>query len=157
MGFFSKFKKEAPTLVAVTDGDVIAMDAVSDPVFASKSMGDGFAVEPSSSTVVSPVNGVIKSIFPTQHAIILQSDDGLDILVHMGLETVALKGEGFDVKVAKGDKVTAGQPMAIMDLGYVVEQGKKTTIIVVITNLEDRRLKLTTGRAPAGSAVVEVK
>ena len=157
MGFFSTFKTEAPTLVAVADGDVIAMDAVSDPVFASKSMGDGFAVEPTSSTVVSPVNGVIKSIFPTQHAIILQSDDGLDILVHMGLETVALKGEGFDVKVAKGNKVTAGQPMATMDLSFVLGQGKKTTIIVVITNLEDRRLKLATGRATAGSAVVEVK
>ncbi|MFT4215931.1 MAG: PTS glucose transporter subunit IIA [Micropruina sp.] len=150
-------KKPAPTLLSVADGDVIAMDAVSDPVFASKTMGDGFAVRPTSDGVVSPFNGEIVSIFPTKHAIIMHSDDGLDVLIHMGIDTVALKGEGFDIKVTKGDKVSAGQPLAAMDLGYVVEQGKETTIIVVITNLDGKRLKLTTGNASAGTPVLEVK
>ncbi|MFT4295948.1 MAG: PTS glucose transporter subunit IIA [Micropruina sp.] len=150
-------KKPAPTLLAVADGDVIAMDAVSDPVFASKTMGDGFAVRPTSDGVVSPFNGEIVSIFPTKHAIILHSDDGLDVLVHMGIDTVALKGEGFDIKVTQGDKVSAGQPLATMDLGYVVGQGKETTVIVVITNLDGKRLKLTTGHATAGTPVLEIK
>lgn len=150
-------KKPAPTLVAVADGEVIAMDAVSDPVFASKTMGDGFAVRPTSDMVVSPFNGEIVSVFPTKHAIIMHSDDGLDVLVHTGIDTVALKGEGFDVKVAQGDKVSAGQPLAAMDLGYVVDQGKETTIIVVITNLDGKRLKLTSGAASAGTPVLELK
>ncbi|MFT3877759.1 MAG: PTS glucose transporter subunit IIA [Propioniciclava sp.] len=150
-------KKEAPSLLTVADGEVIAVDDVSDPVFSSKSMGDGFAVRPSAGTVVSPVTGKIVSVFPTKHAIILRSNDGLDMLIHMGIDTVALKGEGFDVQVAKGDEVTAGQVLATMDLGYVVEQGKETTIIVLITNLEGKRLKLTTGSATAGAPVLVLK
>lgn len=150
-------KKPAPTLLAVADGDVIAMDAVSDPVFASKTMGDGFAVQPTSNAVVSPFDGDIVSIFPTKHAIIMHSDDGLDVLIHMGIDTVALEGKGFDLKVAQGDKVSAGQQLASMDLEYVLDQGKETTIIVVITNLDGKRLKLATGAASAGSAVLELK
>lgn len=150
-------KKPAPTLVTVADGDVIAMEAVPDPVFASKTMGDGFAVRPTSNAVVSPFNGEIVSIFPTKHAIIMHSDDGLDVLVHMGIDTVGLQGEGFDIKVAQGDKVSAGQQLASMDLAYVVEQGKETTIIVVITNLDGKRLKLTTGTASAGTPVLELR
>ena len=150
-------KKEAPSLVSVADGDVVDLGDVSDPVFASKSMGDGFAVQPSSGAVVSPVNGNVVSVFPTKHAIIMRSDEGFDLLVHMGIDTVALKGEGFDVKVTKGDKVTNGQTLATMDLDHVLAQGKQTTIIVLITNLEDKRIKLTTGAATAGTPVAVVK
>ncbi|MFT0847654.1 PTS glucose transporter subunit IIA [Actinomycetaceae bacterium L2_0104] len=155
MAFFKK--KAAPTLVTVADGDVVALDKVNDPVFASKTIGDGYAVNPTASAVVSPVEGEILSVFPTKHAITMRSKDGLEILIHMGIDTVSLKGEGFDVQVAKGHKVTSGQALASMDLDYILQQGKETTIMVLVTNLDGKGLKLTEGSASAGDPVLEVK
>ncbi|MFT3943958.1 MAG: PTS glucose transporter subunit IIA [Ancrocorticia sp.] len=155
MAFFKK--KAAPTFLAVANGDVVTLDKVNDPVFASKAMGDGFAVNPSANTVVSPVDAEILSIFPTKHAITMRSKDGFEILLHMGIDTVGLKGEGFTVNVAKGDSVSAGQPIATMDVDYVLSQGKGTSLMVIITNLDGKGLKLTEGAASAGDAVLTVK
>lgn len=150
-------RKSAPELVTVADGEVIAIEGVSDPVFASKAIGDGFAVRPTSGTVVSPVSGKILSVFPTKHAITLIGENGLEILIHMGIDTVKLDGEGFTVEVAAGDKVRAGQPVATMDLDLISGKGVETTIMILVTNLEGRSLDLTTGNATAGTSILVVK
>lgn len=120
--------------VAVADGQVIAIDEVNDQVFSSKAMGDGFAVEPQKGEVVSPVRGTITSIFPTKHAIGIKTNSGVEILVHMGLDTVELDGLGFELFVQEGDIVELGTPLAKMDLNVIKENGKGVTVVVAFVN-----------------------
>lgn len=131
--------------VSVADGEVISIEAVSDDVFSQKMMGDGFAVKPSNSQVVSPVSGVVQSIFPTKHAIGLLTPEGLEVLVHMGLDTVEMTKQVFDVSVKEGDTVKAGQLLATVDWKTVENEGKGTTIVVVFTNTQEiKTLELST-------------
>lgn len=127
---------ESVDLVAVANGEVIAIEAVADPVFSGKMMGDGFAVEPTDGTIVSPVNGTIKSVFPTKHAIGIETKEGVEVLVHMGIDTVSLEGKPFSVKVKEGDQVKAGQVLAQVDLEALQQADKKATMIVVFTNMD---------------------
>ncbi|RBR29734.1 PTS system, IIBC component [Enterococcus cecorum] len=128
--------EESVDLVAVANGEVIAIEAVADPVFSGKMMGDGFAVEPTDGTIVSPVNGTIKSVFPTKHAIGIETKEGVEVLVHMGIDTVSLEGKPFSVKVKEGDQVQAGQVLAQVDLEALQQADKKATMIVVFTNMD---------------------
>ena len=131
--------------VSVADGEVISIETVSDDVFSQKMMGDGFAVKPSNSQVVSPVSGVVQSIFPTKHAIGLLTPEGLEVLVHMGLDTVEMTKQVFDVSVKEGDTVKAGQLLATVDWKTVENEGKGTTIVVVFTNTQEiKTLELST-------------
>lgn len=127
---------ESVDLVSVANGEVIAIEAVADPVFSGKMMGDGFAVEPTDGTIVSPVNGTIKSVFPTKHAIGIETKEGVEVLVHMGIDTVSLEGKPFSVKVKEGDQVQAGQVLAQVDLEALQQADKKATMIVVFTNMD---------------------
>ncbi|XBG73141.1 PTS transporter subunit IIBC [Enterococcus cecorum] len=127
---------ESVDLVAVANGEVIAIEAVADPVFSGKMMGDGFAVEPTDGTIVSPVDGTIKSVFPTKHAIGIETKEGVEVLVHMGIDTVSLEGKPFSVKVKEGDQVQAGQVLAQVDLEALQQADKKATMIVVFTNMD---------------------
>ena len=127
---------ESVDLVAVANGEVIAIEAVADPVFSGKMMGDGFAVEPTDGTIVSPVSGTIKSVFPTKHAIGIETKEGVEVLVHMGIDTVSLEGKPFSVKVKEGDQVSAGQVLAQVDLQALQQADKKATMIVVFTNMD---------------------
>ena len=127
---------ESVNLVAVANGEVIAIEAVADPVFSGKMMGDGFALEPTLGTIVSPVNGTIKSVFPTKHAIGIETKEGVEVLVHMGIDTVSLEGKPFSVKVKEGDQVQAGQVLAQVDLEALQQADKKATMIVVFTNMD---------------------
>ncbi|CAI3443063.1 PTS transporter subunit IIBC [Enterococcus cecorum] len=127
---------ESVDLVAVANGEVIAIEAVADPVFSGKMMGDGFAVEPTDGTIVSPVNGTIKSVFPTKHAIGIETKEGVEVLVHMGIDTVSLEGKPFSIKVKEGDQVQAGQVLAQVDLEALQQADKKATMIVVFTNMD---------------------
>jgi len=121
-------------LLAVADGEVIDITSVNDPVFSQKMMGEGYAVKPESEEVVSPVDGEIISIFPTKHAIGIRTNDGIEVLVHMGIETVQMKQPASRVVVNDGQKVKAGDTLAYMDLAAVRAEGKDTTIIIVMTN-----------------------
>ncbi|MCE4957345.1 PTS transporter subunit IIBC [Macrococcus caseolyticus] len=132
-------------LYAVADGEVITIEQVNDPVFSQKMMGEGFAVKPSNETVVAPVDGEIVSIFPTKHAIGIKTADGIEVLVHMGIETVSMTKPASRVVVNDGQKVKVGDTLAIMDIAAVTAEGKDTTIIVVITN-SDRVESLTMER-----------
>ena len=121
-------------LRAVADGEVMDITSVNDPVFSHKMMGEGYAVKPESEEVVSPVDGEIISIFPTKHAIGIRTNDGIEVLVHMGIETVQMKQPASRVVVNDGQKVKAGDTLAYMDLVAVRAEGKDTTIIIVMTN-----------------------
>lgn len=123
-------------LFAVADGPVKEIIEVDDPVFSQKMMGEGYAIEPSNNNVYAPVSGRVTSVFETQHAIGILSDAGLEVLVHMGLDTVELKGAPFTTHVKEGDLVTPNTRLAEMDLAAVEQAGKKTDILVVLTNDE---------------------
>lgn len=148
-------KSEPARFVAAANGDVIAIEDVNDPVFSSKAMGDGFGVEPTDGKVVSPVSGRVTSVFPTKHAIGIETDGGVEILVHMGLDTVELDGVGFEVFVKEGDVVDYGTPLAQMDLDVIKENSKGVTVVVAFTNgdvLSDYGLDAK-GQAEAGKEI----
>ena len=135
MGLFDKFKKKDTSikLVAPMDGEVIDVTEVADPVFAQKMVGDGVAIKPTSGTVVAPCDGVIKLLFPTGHAMGIEVD-GVELLLHLGMDTVELKGEGFTTYIKQGDTVVAGQKIIDMDLDLIQEKGYLTVSPLIITN-----------------------
>ncbi|RLU43837.1 PTS glucose/maltose transporter subunit IIBCA [Streptococcus iniae] len=128
------FKGITETVLSVADGLALPITEVDDQVFAAKMMGDGFAVEPDNGNVYSPVSGVITSVFPTKHALGILSDNGLEVLVHIGLDTVALNGVPFSAKVSEGDRITAGDLLVVADLAAITSAERETTIVVVFTN-----------------------
>lgn len=130
------FSGNTKNLYSVADGEAISIDQVNDPVFSQKMMGEGFAIKPTDETIVAPVDGEIVSIFPTKHAIGIKTADGIEVLVHMGIETVSMTKPASRVVVNDGQKVKVGDTLAIMDIEAVQSEGKDTTIIVVITNSE---------------------
>ena len=141
MGFLSKLfgKKEEQVQELVINsymkGKVVDITEVPDPVFAQKMMGDGFAIIPEEGKLVSPVAGEIIQVFPTKHAFGIKSGD-IELLIHVGLETVAMKGEGFDVKVSAGDKIEVGQTLLTYDLELVKEKAKDIITPCVVTNMD---------------------
>ncbi len=133
---FGKKKEVAPEFLATQNGEVINIEEVGDGVFSAKMIGDGFAVTPSSNEVYAPVSGKVTQVFDTYHAYGITTDDGLDVLVHIGLDTVSLNGEGFKPFVKEGQKVKAGDKIAEADLDFIKSKGYKTTTIVIITNMD---------------------
>ena len=131
-----QYKGLTEEVYSVADGEVIALEQVKDPVFSQKMMGDGFAVEPTNGNIVSPVSGTVSSIFPTKHALGLVTEAGLEVLVHIGLDTVSLEGKPFTVHVAEGQKVAAGDLLITADLDAIREAGRETSTIVVFTNAD---------------------
>ncbi|WP_209123269.1 PTS glucose transporter subunit IIA [Alkalihalobacillus sp. BA299] len=136
---FGLGNKELPSeekLYSPMNGTYIKVEEVPDPTFAQKMIGDGFAVEPSSGEVVSPIKGEIIQIFPTKHAIGIRSLSGAEVLIHIGIETVNMKGEGFDVFVKEGDKVQVGTKLVEFSLDLIKEKAASTITPVVITNAD---------------------
>ncbi|GAB3062396.1 glucose-specific PTS transporter subunit IIBC [Virgibacillus ainsalahensis] len=122
-------------IFAPMKGKVVPITEVPDDVFAGKMMGDGFAMVPEEGKIVSPVNGKIVNVFPTKHAIGIQSEGGKEILIHVGIDTVHLNGDGFETLVEEGDDVKVGQPLLHADLSYIGKNAKSTITPVVFTNL----------------------
>ena len=153
------FKGLTEEVYSVADGQVLALEQVKDPVFAQKMMGDGFAVEPANGNIVSPVSGTVSSIFPTKHALGLVTEAGLEVLVHIGLDTVSLEGKPFTVHVAEGQKVAAGDLLVTADLDAIRAAGRETSTVVVFTNAEAiKSVKLEqTGSLAAKTAVAKVE
>lgn len=153
------YKGVTEEVYSVADGQVVALEQVKDPVFAQKMMGDGFAVEPANGNIVSPVSGTVSSIFPTKHALGLVTEAGLEVLVHIGLDTVSLEGKPFTVHVAEGQKVVAGDLLVTADLDAIRAAGRETSTVVVFTNAEAiKSVKLEqTGSLAAKTAVAKVE
>ncbi|MBU8880361.1 PTS glucose transporter subunit IIA [Bacillus sp. FJAT-29790] len=123
------------------EGEIIPITEVEDPVFSEKMMGDGFAIIPANGSVVSPVDGEIMNVFPTKHAIGIKSKTGYEILIHVGLETVNLKGEGFTVLVNEGEQVSKGKEILKFDLDYIRKSAPSTVTPVVFTNATNINLE----------------
>ena len=154
-----QYKGLTEEVYSVADGEVIALEQVKDPVFSQKMMGDGFAVEPANGNIVSPVSGTVSSVFPTKHALGLVTEAGLEVLVHIGLDTVSLEGKPFTVHVAEGQKVAAGDLLVTADLNAIREAGRETSTIVVFTNADAiQSVKLEqTGSLTANTVVAKVE
>ena len=153
------FKGVTDEVHSVADGEVINIEDVKDPVFSQKMMGDGFAVEPENGHIVSPVAGKVTSVFPTKHALGLVTDNGLEVLVHIGLDTVSLEGKPFEVKVTEGQTVAAGDLLVEADLDAIREAGRETSTIVVFTNADAiKSVKVEhTGKLAANAPVASVE
>ena len=142
-------------ILAPANGEVIALSKTSDPIFSKGVMGQGFGLTPSDGKVVAPVSGTISMVAETKHAIGITTEEGLEVLVHMGVDTVGLNGEPFTVSVKSDQKIEAGQDIATMDLDFIKGKNLDTTIMVLITNSNDKidGLDVTEGQAKAGDTV----
>ena len=134
-------KTEAPAAAAATTvvnapvaGHVISLDETGDPVFASRALGEGVGIQPTDSTVVAPVSGVLQTVAETGHAFGIKTDDGVEVLVHVGIDTVKMNGEGFDVKVKANEHVNAGDNLVVVDFDKVKEAGYSTTTLMTVLN-----------------------
>lgn len=136
MVFNKLFKKKATEVYPPVSGKVITLQEVEDEVFSSEMMGIGFAVQPESNEIVSPIDGVIDSVFPTKHALTIKGDKGLEILIHIGTDTVELNGEGFDILVTAGEKVKRHQQILKVDFEAIRAAGKGTEVMVVFPSLD---------------------
>ncbi|WP_240397600.1 glucose PTS transporter subunit IIA, partial [Lactobacillus crispatus] len=147
--------KNEIALLAPANGQVIALSKTSDPIFSKGTMGDGFGLTPTDNTVLAPVSGTISMIAETKHAIGITTKDGLEVLVHMGVDTVGLKGEPFDVVIKNGQEVKAGDQIATMNIEMIKAKDLDTTIMTLITNSSMKLdgLDVTEGKAEAGDTV----
>ena len=135
------FKKSKLQIFAPINGEIIPLDQVPDPVFSQKMLGEGMAIMPKQGSIHAPIEGTVILVSDTKHAIGLRSSDGTEILIHVGLETVSLKGKGFTVLVKAGDTVSVGQSLIEVDWEYIREHAKSIITPIVITNSAERTVK----------------
>ena len=147
------------TLITPIVGDVVALADVNDPVFSSGAMGQGIAVKPSQGVVYAPADAEVSIAFPTGHAFGLKTTDGAEVLIHVGIDTVTMNGDGFEAKVAQGDKVKAGDVLGTFDSNKIAAAGLDDTTMVIVTNTADYAsvAPVATGSVAKGDAVIEVK
>lgn len=157
MGFFDKlfggkhdaapkFAGEKMTVMAPIDGTVIPLEQIPDETFATAILGPGCGIEPTGDTVYSPFDGKVTSIAPTLHAVGLESTEGIELLIHLGMDTIALRGSGFTPLVREGQAVKAGTPLLNVDLDAIRAAGLSTESAVIVTNADDLpALHLTAG------------
>lgn len=132
-----KHPQDREEIAAPMGGTILPLSQVPDEVFSGKMMGDGFAIDPADGTVVAPVDGTVINVFPTKHAIGIQSDQDREILLHIGIDTVGMKGEGFTLEIKQGDRVKRGQRLLRVDLDAISQKAKSTITPVVFTNLKE--------------------
>ncbi|MEC9491013.1 MAG: PTS glucose transporter subunit IIA [Halanaerobiales bacterium] len=156
---FNIFKKKEEYLAAPFAGEVTELQYVPDDAFAQKMLGDGFAITPEENVIKAPCAGEIVQIFSTGHAVGIKTKKGLEVLVHIGIDTVKLDGEGFEKLVKNGDKVEVGTPLVEVDLDFIEENAPSITTPVIITNMEKVKSMeiLKKERVKAGTKVLKVE
>ncbi|GEP83531.1 glucose-specific phosphotransferase system enzym II, factor IIB [Staphylococcus piscifermentans] len=138
-------------------GEAVALSEVPDKVFSEKMMGDGIAIKPETGEVVAPFDGTVKMVFPTKHALGLESKDGIELLIHFGLETVKLEGEGFEILVQENEPIILGQPLMKVDLDYIKEHADSTITPIIITNTGSANIEvLHSGKVEQGEKLILV-
>ena len=137
---FGLFKPKKQIILSPIDGDIVELESVADEVFSTKLAGDGLAIIPRSNTFVAPVSGVLTKIFFTNHAFSIQTNNGLEVLVHIGLDTVALNGEGFKRLAQEGDTVTVGKPIICADIEFIKSKGKDIVTPIVFNHEKETTL-----------------
>lgn len=146
---------EKITIIAPLTGEIVALEKVPDPVFAEKIVGDGIAILPDNGKIYSPINGTLVSVAATKHAFGFQSDDGLEMLIHFGLETVGLNGEGFTVHKNEGERVKVGDLIAEVDVDFIKSKNLPTiTPVLICAGLEDKTMETASGKVEAGKDAV---
>lgn len=147
MGLFNRKKKEE--FISPMKGKLLSMEQVPDPAFAQKIMGDGVAIELTGKEVVAPFSGTVAAAFPTGHAFGIRTGDGMEILLHIGIDTVNLEGRGFEVAVRAGDTVKQGDLLVKVDTNYIKSQGKSVVSPIIFTSGEQVK-QLKTGMVDTG-------
>ncbi len=158
MGLFSR-KKEV-VIYAPVSGRIVSVSEVPDQVFSDKIIGDGVAIIPDNGNFVSPIDGVLGAVFPSGHAYGIKHKKGFNILLHIGLETVAMEGAGFDVQVKQGDAIKAGDPLVVADLKLIEAKAKSTISPIVITSdtLDSHKLEIIKmGQVKVGEPIFRIK
>jgi glucose-specific phosphotransferase system IIA component len=150
---FGLFKSKKIAIHSPTSGEIIDLSQVPDEVFSLRMAGDGVAIEPTSGIFSSPIDGIVSKIFPTNHAFIIKNGD-LEVIVHIGIDTVELKGEGFKVLANSGDKVKVGDSIIEADLVYISQQGKSTITPIVVNKTKIDNVKL--GLVDSNTKIMEV-
>ncbi|WP_338983687.1 PTS glucose transporter subunit IIA [Spiroplasma endosymbiont of Othius punctulatus] len=164
MGLFSKKTKVSTTsaleIFAPVDGKLIDLTSVQDEMFAEKMMGDGLAIVPANGTFVSPIDGELVTVFkPSGHAYGIKASNGVEVLIHIGLDTVALGGEGFDIKVSQGNKIKKGEALVNVDLAVVTPKvpSIETPIIFMTESMTGKTLTIVkTGEVKAGELIATI-
>lgn len=151
----STAKTETQSMSAPVDGKILPIEEVKDPTFASKMLGDGFAVEPETSEVKAPFDGTVQLVYDTGHAVGLVSDSGKEVLIHIGIDTVSMNGEGFTTCIKEGQRVKKGDRLVAVDLQKIHAAGKEATVIVIVTSGEKVKL-LKNGAVKAGEEAAEI-
>ncbi|WP_237387837.1 PTS glucose transporter subunit IIA [Xenorhabdus sp. Sc-CR9] len=142
-------------IIAPLSGEIVSIEDVPDVVFAEKIVGDGIAIKPTGNKIVAPVNGTIGKIFETNHAFSIESDSGIELFVHFGIDTVELKGEGFTRIAEEGQRVQRGDLVLEFDLAFLEERAKSTLTPVVISNMDEiKELSKVTGSVVVGESVI---
>lgn len=155
---FGLFRGKKLEIVSPVSGEVIDLATVEDEVFSQKMLGDGIAVLPESGLFVAPVEGVVSKLFKTRHAYVVRHDSGVEVMVHIGLDTVDLKGEGFKAIVEEGDHVKAGDPLIEADLDRIESLGKKSVTPVIVSETgKFKTLVKESGFVTAAEKVMELK
>ena len=154
------FEKNAKiiSVKAAEDGRTIPIDQVNDQTFAQELLGPGIAIHPSNGTVVSPIDGTIATVMDTKHAVCIQGEDGLEMIVHAGLDTVELNGKYYEAHVNTGDHVKAGDVLLTFDIEEIAKAGYDVTTPIVITNLSGYKITkcLTGQQVQAGDEVIQL-
>ncbi|MGF2943372.1 PTS sugar transporter subunit IIA [Enterococcus xiangfangensis] len=154
---FGLFKNKTSEITTPVNGLVVGLQEVNDPVFSGKMMGEGFAVKPADGKIHAPVKGTIKSIFPSFHALTLEAADGLDILIHLGLDTVELDGNGFSSFVQEGQKVDVGDLLIQVDLDFLAQNEKDDIVIVVFPEMQNKKIQINLGEKQLGEVAAALK
>lgn len=149
---FNLFKKSKEQLVAPLSGKLVKIEDVPDPVFSDKIIGEGIAIEPTTEELLAPIDGEVINITPTKHAIGIRTEKGTEVLIHVGLETVSMDGEGFTVHVQEGDQVSTGQPLMTFDLELIRERANSILTPIVITNNQNQKKQIQPTDASTGTA-----
>ena len=153
------FKKEKIVeFKAPVTGEIVDLVEVPDEVFAGKMVGDGVAIKPETGELFAPVNSEVVQVFPTKHAIGLRTKEGLEVLIHIGIDTVEMRGEGFKSFVQPNQRVKAGEKLMEFDLKLIAEKAKSTLIPLLITNMDAvKDLKFYNGKVTPHNTVMKVK
>ncbi|ATZ18909.1 PTS system, glucose-specific IIA component [Williamsoniiplasma somnilux] len=141
MGLFSKKNKQIE-IFAPVDGKIIGLDKIEDEVFKEKMMGDGFAFDPANGEFVSPIDGELVSVFPTKHAYGIKHKSDVELLIHIGLDTVTLEGEGFNCVVSQGQKVKVGDKLVDVDLKLIAKKVPSIKTPLVFTNTAGKTIEI---------------
>ena len=140
--FKNLFKPKPVDFIAPFSGKLLPIEEVPDPIFAQKTVGDGFAIEMTSGEVFSPVDGTIVAVFPTGHAIGIRANDRNQYLLHFGIDTVKFNGQGFTTLVSEGQQVSKGDPISVVDLGFFRENNACMVCPIIVTNANQRKIIL---------------